>query len=72
MEKIITLSELRKLNKQVSLGEISSMRMVEIINEKANENTFEIAHHFYRKGFFETVSGRFELHYSEYLNELKT
>ena len=71
MGKIITLSELRKLNKQVSLGEISSMRMVEIINEKANENTFEIAHHFYRQGFFEQKSEQFERHYEAYLKEKK-
>lgn len=37
MEKLLKLADIRKLNKQVSLGEISSSRMVEIINEKANE-----------------------------------
>lgn len=37
MEKFIKLADIRKLNKQVSLGEISSLRMIEIINEKANE-----------------------------------
>lgn len=37
MEKFIKLADIRKLNKQVSLGEISSSRMVEIINEKANK-----------------------------------
>lgn len=37
MEKVIKLADIKKLNKQVSLGEISSSRMVEIINEKANE-----------------------------------
>ena len=37
MEKFIKLADIRKLNKKVSLGEISSLRMIEIINEKANE-----------------------------------
>lgn len=37
MEKFIKLADIRKLNKQVSLGDISSSRMIEIINEKANE-----------------------------------
>jgi hypothetical protein len=37
MEKFIKLADIRKLNKQVSLDEISSLRMIEIINEKANE-----------------------------------
>lgn len=37
MEKFIKLADIRKLNKQVSLGEISSSRMIEIINEKASE-----------------------------------
>ena len=41
-----TLSAIRKLNKQVSLGEISSMRMVEIINEEmeryANHKTEQL------------------------------
>ena len=37
MEKFIKLAYIRKLNKQVSLGEISSSRMIEIINEKASE-----------------------------------
>ena len=37
MEKFIKLADIRKLNKQVSLGEISSLRMIEIINNKANE-----------------------------------
>ena len=37
MERFIKLADIRKLNKQVSLGEISSSRMIEIINEKANE-----------------------------------
>ena len=36
MEKFITVSEMRELEKQVSLGEISYSRMVEILNEKAN------------------------------------
>lgn len=35
MEKIITLTELRKLNAKVSNGKISAGKMVEIINEKA-------------------------------------
>lgn len=35
MEKIITLTELRKLNAKVVSGKITSLRMVEIINEKA-------------------------------------
>ena len=33
--KFITIAELRDLEKQVTLGEISYSRMVEIINEKA-------------------------------------
>jgi len=41
-----TLSAIRKLNKKVSLGEISSMRMVEIINEEmeryANHKTEQL------------------------------
>jgi hypothetical protein len=39
MEKIITLTELRRLNAQVMKGDISSSRMVEIINEKAYKVT---------------------------------
>ena len=35
--KIFKLSDIRELNKQVSLGEISALRMVEIINETAYE-----------------------------------
>ena len=35
MEKIIKLTELRKLNTKVSKGEISALQMVEEINEKA-------------------------------------
>jgi hypothetical protein len=35
--KIFKLSDIRKLNKQVSLGEISSTKMVEILNEMAYE-----------------------------------
>jgi hypothetical protein len=37
MEKVVKLADIRRLNKQVSLGEISSTRMVEIINEMAYE-----------------------------------
>ena len=37
MEKFMKLAGIRKLNKQVSLGEISSSRMIEIINDKAKE-----------------------------------
>ena len=35
MEKIIKLTELRKLNSKVSKGEISGLQMVNEINEKA-------------------------------------
>lgn len=35
--KIFKLADIRELNKQVSLGEISALRMVEIINETAYE-----------------------------------
>jgi hypothetical protein len=35
MEKIIKLTELRKLNARVSNGEISALQMVEIINKSA-------------------------------------
>lgn len=35
--KIFKLSDIRELNKQVSLGEISALRMVEILNETAYE-----------------------------------
>ena len=35
--KIFKLSDIRELNKQVSLGEISATRMVEILNEMAYE-----------------------------------
>ena len=35
--KIFKLSDIRELNKQVSLGEISALRMVEILNEMAYE-----------------------------------
>jgi Ca2+-binding EF-hand superfamily protein len=35
--KIFKLADIRELNKQVSLGEISALRMVEILNEMANE-----------------------------------
>lgn len=37
MEKFIKLADIKKLNKQVSLGDISSSRMIDIINEKANK-----------------------------------
>jgi len=33
--KIFKLADIRELNKQVSLGEISALRMVEILNETA-------------------------------------
>jgi len=35
--KIFKLLDIRKLNKQVSLGEISALKMVEILNEMAYE-----------------------------------
>ncbi len=35
MEKIIKLTELRKLNAKVSNGEISALQMVELINKSA-------------------------------------
>jgi hypothetical protein len=35
--KIFKLADIRELNKQVSLGEISATRMVEILNEMAYE-----------------------------------
>ncbi len=35
--KIFKLADIRELNKQVSLGEISALRMVEILNETAYE-----------------------------------
>ena len=35
--KIFKLADIRKLNKQVSLGEISALKMVEILNEMAYE-----------------------------------
>lgn len=35
MEKILTLTELRRLNADVANGKISSSKMLEIINEKA-------------------------------------
>ena len=35
MEKLLKVADLRALEKKVSLGEISYIRMVEIINEKA-------------------------------------
>jgi hypothetical protein len=31
---------------------------------------FEVAHHFYRQGFFEMESDQFDKHYAEYLKEL--
>ena len=37
MEKVFKLADIRKLNKQVSLGEISSTKMVEIMNFMAYE-----------------------------------
>lgn len=37
MKNFIKLTDIRKLNKQVSLGDISSLRMIEIINDKADE-----------------------------------
>ena len=36
MEKFIITAELRDLEKQVSLGEISYSRMIELLNEKAD------------------------------------
>ena len=36
-KRFIITAELRDLEKQVSLGEISYSRMVEILNEKADE-----------------------------------
>ncbi len=35
MERLLKLADIRNLNKKVSLGEITSLRMVEIINEMA-------------------------------------
>lgn len=37
MRKFIITAELRNLEKQVSLGEISYSRMIELLNEKANK-----------------------------------
>ena len=37
----------------------------------ASENEFEVAHHFYRQGFFEQKSEQFERHYEAYLKEKK-
>lgn len=36
-----------------------------------NDKIFEIAHHFYRQGFFEDKEGQFEKHYQDYLKEVK-
>lgn len=36
MRKLLIVSEMRALEKQVNLGEISYSRMIEIINEKAD------------------------------------
>jgi hypothetical protein len=38
----------------------------------ASENNFEVAHHFYREGFFEWQEGQFEKHYEDYLKNMKT
>lgn len=37
MERVFKIADIRKLNKQVALGEISSSRMVEIMNYMAYE-----------------------------------
>lgn len=37
MRKLLLVHEMRALEKQVNLGEISYSRMIEIINEKAEE-----------------------------------
>ena len=39
MYKLLKVADMRKLHKQMALGEISYSRMVEIINEMANEQT---------------------------------
>lgn len=39
MDKLLKVADMRKLHKQMALGEISYSRMVEIINEMANEQT---------------------------------
>jgi hypothetical protein len=39
MDKLLKVADMRKLHKQMALGEISYSRMVEIINEKANKQT---------------------------------
>lgn len=39
MDKLLKVADMRKLHKQMALGEISYSRMVEIINEKANEQS---------------------------------
>ncbi len=38
MRKLLIVAEMRALEKQVNLGEISYSRMIEIINEKAEEH----------------------------------
>lgn len=39
MDKLLKVADMRRLHKQMALGEISYSRMVEIINEMANEQT---------------------------------
>lgn len=49
MKRIVKLSDIRKLNKQVSLGEITAMQMVEIINVKAYEQACKAIESFKEK-----------------------
>jgi hypothetical protein len=42
-----------------------------IAKKKERELMEEVAHHFYRQGFFEMESDHFERHYKDYLKQLE-
>lgn len=56
--KVFKLSDIRELNKQVSLGEISSTKMVEILNEMAYEHYIDKAQNVL-DGFTNEASGQY-------------
>jgi hypothetical protein len=56
--KIFKLSDIRELNKQVSLGEISATKMVEILNKMAYEYYIDKAQNVL-DGFTNEVQGEY-------------
>jgi len=72
MRKFIITAELRDLEKQVSLGEISYSRMIEILNEKAETHLIDFYKFLEREGNFPNSAGWGEFQVKRFYNkELK-